>query len=125
MNFSASRRGRAVDTGCPERGQAAIFMTMSIVTTFGLLGLVVGIGWASWRKEACKAAAQAAAMGVTCQTPTPCPSALNTPSNPIQAACLYAQQNGFTNDPANGRQRVLVAGITSAPALPRRFCAIR
>src|SRR5262249_57165771 len=41
-----------------------------------------------------------------CNNPTPyvCPGGLTSASNPVEDACLYAQQNGF--DPAtNSRQR--------------------
>ena len=35
---------------------------MSMLVMCGLLGLVVDVGWANWRKEACKTAAEAAAQ---------------------------------------------------------------
>src|SRR5580693_4997092 len=44
-----------------RKGQAALFMTMSLTVSMGLIGLVVDIGWAYWRKEACATAANAAA----------------------------------------------------------------
>ncbi len=109
---------------------------MSIVVTLGLLGLVVDLGWALWRKQACKQAAQAAVMAgikvaqnasnfvcpggaVPClASPTPCPAVLSTPTNAIQAACLYARQNGFTDDPTNGRQHVLIQASNSTPPTP-------
>ncbi len=110
-----------------ERGQAAIFITLSVPVLFGMLGLVVDIGWAYWRKEACKTAADAAAMsaivaaysgadltcgsGVTCQAATACPpSATSPPSNNLMTGCLYAQQNGFVN---SGRQTVTIAANTT------------
>jgi hypothetical protein len=106
-----------------ERGQAIIFVTMSLVPMLGIVGLVVDFGFAEWRKEACKSAAQSAALaGVMAaqaasnyptQGNTACPAVLNTPANPIQAACLYAQQNGFTNGGKNGKQSVTVAANTS------------
>lgn len=99
-------------------------LTMSLVVTLGLLGLVVDIGWAYWRREAAKTAAESAAMaaimsvssstitacnsgGVTCQDETACPASLTSPpSTNILAGCLYAQQNGFVN---SGKQTVTVA----------------
>jgi hypothetical protein len=33
----------------------------------------------------------------SCGTNVACPSSLTTPTNPLQAGCLYAVQNGFTN----------------------------
>src|SRR5580692_63162 len=45
-----------------RRGQAALFMTMTLTLSFALIGLVVDLGWAYWRQEACLEAAQSAAM---------------------------------------------------------------
>ena len=47
---------------CGRRGQAAIFVTLSLPVTFGVLGFVVDIGWSYFRKEAVYTAAQSAAM---------------------------------------------------------------
>jgi hypothetical protein len=110
-----------------QRGQAALFATLSMVPVLGMIGLVVDVGYAHMEKEAVQTAAQAAAIGgimaaksasnytcssgVTCQSATACPATLNTPSNAIQAACLYAQQNGFTN---GGNQTVQIAANTSS-----------
>src|SRR5579864_4230169 len=104
------------------RGQAAIFVTMSLVPTMGVLGLVVDVGWSFYRKEATKTAAQAASnaaataglnvpsyacsTGVPCQGETACPaSPTSPPTDLIGTACLYAKQNGFVN---SGRQTVTV-----------------
>lgn len=121
-----------------ERGQAALFMTMTLTVSLGLIGLVVDEGWGYWRQEACLTAAQSAAMGgimfamknnttwppsscttsstIVCQsTPTSCPTNLtlgSTPTTDVQAACLYAQQNGFT---ASGKQNVTIAANTGSP----------
>jgi hypothetical protein len=121
-----------------RRGQAALFMTMTLTLSFGLVGLVVDLGWAYWRQEACLEAAQSAAMAgamfaiannttwppaqctssstVVCQsTPTACPTNLTIPSTPttdVQSACLYAQQNGFK---ATGKQTVTIAANTGNP----------
>ena len=112
----------------PIRGQAALMITLSVPVMFGLLGLVVDIGWCYWRGEACKTAAQAAAYasarqaqlaanlacgsGVACQsTTTNCPSnAASPPSDNLIAGCLYAVQNGFTN---SGKQLVMYQANTS------------
>jgi Flp pilus assembly protein TadG len=115
----------------PRRGQAAIMMALSIPLVFGLMGMVVDVGWAYWREEACKTAAQAAAFasarqaqlaanltcgsGVTCQSTTAnCPSTLAaTPSNNLMAGCNYAKANGFVN---TGRQLVMYqANTVSSP----------
>jgi hypothetical protein len=121
-----------------ERGQAALFMTMTLTISLGLTGLVVDEGWGYWRQEACLTAAQAAAMGgirfaminnstwppstcttsstIVCQsTPTACPTTLtlnSTQSTDVQAACVYAQQNGFK---ATGKQNVTIAANTGNP----------
>lgn len=121
-----------------ERGQAALFMTMTLALTMGLIGLVVDLGWGYWRQEACRTAAQAAVRGaimfainnnstwppstctssstIVCQsTPTACPSNLTlntTPTTDVQSACLYAQQNGFI---ATGKQNVTIAANTGSP----------
>ena len=34
--------------------QAEMFMTFSLMALLGMVGLVVDVGWAYWRKEACK-----------------------------------------------------------------------
>ncbi len=110
-------------------------MTLALPVTLGLLGLVVDVGWAYWRREAAATAAQsaavAAAMGVsgnstfscgsgtgsaqvTCQSDTACPSSpTSPPSSNIIAGCLYAKQNGFVN---SGKQKVsIAAGTSSSP----------
>ncbi len=121
-------------------GQAAILLTMSLVVTLGLLGLVVDIGWAYWRREAAKTAADSAAMaavmavststlttcnanGVTCQNDTACPaSPVSPPTNNIGNGCLYAQKNGFVNSgkqtvtiQAHGPDNISPAGLNLTP----------
>ncbi len=117
------------------RGQAIIFVTLSLVVTFGALGLVVDLGWSSWRQESGRAAAQAAVLagarsarhmlltcgvtgGVPCQSFTDCPSALTDNTDPIQVACMYAQRNGFTNGGNNGKQTVRIAANLLSNAAP-------
>jgi|SRR5579871_190132 len=113
-----------------ERGQAALMATMGLVPTLALVGFVVDVGWAHVRKMAAINAAISGATagaraaesasnftcgsGVTCQSPTACPSTLNTPSNPIQATCLYIKQNGFTNGGNGGTQTVKIEANTTA-----------
>src|SRR5690242_3450124 len=104
-----------------RRGQAALMVSLSIIPTLGLLGLVVDVGWGYYRKEACKTAAQAAATAaatvvanadistcnahnVTCQNATPCPANPTlVASDNMSNGCLYAKQNGFVN---SGQQTV-------------------
>src|SRR5689334_12774058 len=105
-------RRRRNDT---QRGQAAVMVTLSIIPTLALLGLVVDVGWGYYRKEAARIAAQAAATAaatvvanadittcnahnVTCQNATACPaSPVLVASDNMSNGCLYAKQNGFVN----------------------------
>jgi hypothetical protein len=112
-----------------SRGQAAVLMTVTMIPLMGLLGLVIDIGWAYWRKEACKTAAEAAAFASAMAASTaanfnckpagalPCPSSQPCPPNPdkppgdnIGNACLYARQNGFVN---SGKQSVTISANTT------------
>src|SRR5580704_4810141 len=98
-------------------GQTLIIFTLALIPLFGVLGLVVDIGWAYFRQEAAQtasdAAANAAAMaawtagggaaplcstsGVACYaTEYSCPATLTgVPANNILAGCMYARDNGF------------------------------
>jgi hypothetical protein len=117
-----------------QRGQAAIFLTMSIPLTFGMMALVIDLGWCYWRTEACKTAASAAAIaaatgartatnftcgtGVTCTasgtTYLTCPGSPTAPaSSNLQSGCLYAMQNGYTAGGNSGRQNVRYAAYTT------------
>jgi len=106
-------------------------VTLSLPMMFGLVALVVDVGWAYWRQEACKTAAQSAAeaagraaqlasnltcgSGVACAaTTTNCPSSpTSPPSNNLIAGCLYAQVNGYTSGGNNSRQNVSYSAGTS------------
>ena len=114
-------------------------ITISLPVTLGMVGLVVDVGWAYWRTEACRTAAQASAMasvlqamsasdltcgsGVACTTSsstyTACPgSPSSPPSDNLQAGCLYAQSNGFTTGGNSSRQNVQYAAYTSGSPVP-------
>jgi len=116
-----------------RRGQTAIMFTLAIVPLFGMLGLVVDMGWAYYRKQAAQAAADAAAGAaaeaayatnnsptcatahVTCYTTEyTCPaSPATTPADNIGNGCLYAKANGFVS---SGNQKVTFqSGVGSAP----------
>jgi hypothetical protein len=117
-----------------RRGQALIFVTLSLPVTFGVLGFVVDVGWSYFQKEAVYTAAQSAAMAaaldasanvangcgagttnVPCQSDTACPATLHT-DKPLEAGCLYAKQNGFVNGGNNSTQSVsMAAGTTGSP----------
>ena len=99
-----------------------------------MLGLVVDIGWAYYRKEAAQAAADASAQaaalaaysdaggatvtcattGVACwTTETQCPSVITNANNNMLKGCLYAQANGFTT---GGRVNVVMqSNVGAAP----------
>ena len=114
-----------------ERGQALIMIVLSALMLFAIVGLVVDVGWARFRQQAEQAAADSAALaaaqfaasassspvcgssGVICQAATACPSGISSPATTtVQAACLYAQQNGFS---ASGKQNVTIAANTTTP----------
>ncbi len=124
-----------ITTGASRRtkGQAVLFITMSLTTMLGLAGLVVDIGWGYWRKIACATAASSAASAAaqaaktsgasSCGSGTTnwnCSSNYSCPSNPTIGAitsnldngCLYAKQNGFLN---TGRQSVTFSAGTGTP----------
>ena len=83
--------------------------TLGLVFTFGILGLVVDLGYGYYMKQAAQAAADSAAMaaataaqsaGGTCNTSVLCQSSYTCPSQPTNTTnfgvgCLYAAQNGF------------------------------
>jgi hypothetical protein len=116
-------------------GQTLIIFTLALIPLMGILGLVVDIGWAYFRKEvaqtAADAAANAAAMaaytaasgkaplcsmpGVGCYAAEySCPAVLiSPPSDNIQAGCMYARDNGFVTA---GRQQVTFqSGVGNPP----------
>jgi len=132
------RRNRA-----KARGQALIMVCFSATVLFGLLGLVVDVGWMYWRQEACLAAAQAGALAgvaklasltsITCggsvfcnATPQQCP--VNGATDNSGTACDYANANFF--NPTNANQNVTVAAYTgTAPtasgASPSYYVTVR
>jgi hypothetical protein len=98
---------------------------------FGLLSLVLDVGWANYRKIGARAAAESAAIAgamaasnyslncgssawVTCQAATDCPAnPTSPPATNIDSACLYAKANGYRT---YQKQTVTIAAnTTSAP----------
>jgi hypothetical protein len=93
-----------------EIGQALILVTLGLTFLFGLLGLVVDVGYGYYLRQVAQAAADAAAMaGATnakttgsycghdgCQTGYSCPSDPTNATN-IGVACLYAKADGGQN----------------------------
>ena len=118
-----------------RRGQTAMLFTLAAVPLFGMVGLVVDIGWAHFRQEAAQTAADAAAMGaakaayttsggtnmvcgatqIACYSSEfTCPSTFTgPPANNVIAGCMWAKENGFVTA---GRQKVTIqSGVGAAP----------
>ncbi len=118
-----------------QRGQSTVIYVVSLMTSLGTLGLVVDVGYATYRRHVAQAAAESAVIGgvgaavissgcnVTCgtngvscsTTPVQCPNPIpGTASTTLQNACMYAQTNGFAVT-TGGRQNVTVASGTGTP----------
>ena len=122
------RRGSAT-TDC-RAGQILLFTTLSLSALFALTGLTVDLGYSYYKKTEARAAADAAAQGavvwasnngstcgaggVVCGATYNCASPpVSPPTTALQAGCVYAQANGFTN---TGNQSVsLIANNTAPP----------
>jgi hypothetical protein len=122
-------------------GQTLLLVSVSSSVLFGLLALVVDVGWAYYRQQAAQAAADAAVLAaaqaaatsapvsivcgsnqVWCGSPagtaTACPAtAPTTMTTNYDNACAMAAQNGFVT---SGKQRVTIQANTtsSAPTAP-------
>ncbi|HUP02680.1 MAG TPA: pilus assembly protein TadG-related protein [Bryobacteraceae bacterium] len=105
----------------PRSGQAALFMTLSLTAMIGLMGLVVDVGWAYWRKLACKTAAQSAALAAVKAASSPYSSqssiaCSSLTTGPLYVGCQYASANGVTDGGNGGKQSVkMAAGTSSTP----------
>jgi len=119
MRKSYKRRG----------GQILVMTTFALIPMFGILGLVVDIGYMEFVKQSAQTAADAAAMaallryqsttfnstftcgsgGVVCQAATSCNPA---PTNYLNSGCQYAALNGFSS---SGNQNVTMAAGTGVP----------
>ncbi|MBI4908520.1 MAG: hypothetical protein HY820_33180 [Acidobacteria bacterium] len=119
-----------------RRGQALVMITLALLAMCGLMGLAVDLGWAYFVRRAAQRAADTAAIGaaqqvmrvvgqsgsftcgtaLACQQNAPCPTSVaSPPTNSVDMACLYAQQNGFRTGGNGGRQTVSVeANVTTA-----------
>ena len=105
----------------------------------GFIGLVTDVGYMRYVQRSAQAAADSAALGAVyrfnrtmtgssftcsiewmCNQAKPCPSTLASAANPVDSACLYAKQNGFSaSDP---RQTVTIdsqasSNVPTAPGL--------
>jgi hypothetical protein len=91
---------------------------------FGLLAFTVDFGWARFRREAARTAAQAAAAGVVAaagstvppsQSDTTCPTTPDS-TTPWNVGCQFAIQNGFTNGVNNQTVSIQIGhGSTGIP----------
>lgn len=119
-----------------QRGQVLLMVTISLVAMIGMMALAVDLGWGNYVKRSAQKAADAAALAgvyrvyaevgeeflipcsgeTVCQEAAPCPVQLpSQPSNSVEAACLYAKNNGFEQQGKNGRQTVLIAADRTSP----------
>ena len=104
---------------------------LTLTVMFGVIGLAVDLGYGRYIHQSAQSAADAAVLAaaskalssvgqtasfncstnVVCQNVSPCSASGN-----LQTGCLYAQQNGFTQGGASGRQTVSIGGGTSSTA---------
>ena len=121
-------------SGSGQSGQVIIMMTFALVVLFGMLGLVVDLGWAYFNRKSAQLAADSAVLaavrkarvgapsdsmdcgvnGVSCAAvPLDC-SAIG--GGNLQSACLYAARAGFSS---NALQTVTVQASdrTTAPTV--------
>ena len=91
-----------------QRGQAAIFATLSLSLVFGSMGLAVDLGWGYFLKQRVQTAADAAATAgavyalthndtcatVSCGTALTCTGITSPPTSSLNAGCLYATADG-------------------------------
>lgn len=117
-----------------ERGQALMPVALVFVALFGMVGMVLDVGWSYYVGKKAQTAADAAAQAAVaqglitngpaatpncstlgCQSATSCPASGN-----LLTACQYAASNGFTPGGDGGRQTVAVAagGGGTAPGVP-------
>ena len=117
-----------------RRGQALLMMSFAITAMFGVMALVVDVGWANYRKQAAQAAADSAATAAvraaiakglnTCggqlgcypSTPYICPAIPpGLAATTIDSACMMAAANGFQT---SGNQAVQVyANLGNPPSV--------
>jgi hypothetical protein len=117
-----------------ERGQALLPFALVFVALFGMVGLVLDVGWSYYVGKKAQTAADAAAQAAVsqgllqngpaatpncstlgCQSASACPATSN-----LLTACEYASANGFTSGGDGGRQTVQISagGSGTAPGVP-------
>jgi hypothetical protein len=129
-----------------RRGQVVLLVTLTMIPMVAMVGLVTDLGYMQYVQRSAQRAADAAVLAAVanykknqtgsvftcgsgstapswvCNNPTPytCPGGLTSASNPVQDACLYAQENGF-NPVAGSNQMVTIStdvNPTSSKPIP-------
>src|SRR5690242_8530283 len=121
-------------------GQVNILVTLAMVPMIGMVGLVSDLGYMYYIKKSAQAAADSAALAAVytfnssmsgssfscsvswmCNQPRrQCPTGLTTATNPVEAGCLYAKQNGFAPDNTNQNVTIeshVTPNVPTAPGL--------
>ena len=119
-----------------NRGQIVLLFTIAVVPMVALLGLVTDIGYMNYIQKSAQAAADASALAAVtrfnstiggstftcdqfdwiCHTaPWQCPPDLTTATNPVESACLYANQNGFYTSAGSRQNVTVVSNVTASP----------
>jgi Flp pilus assembly protein TadG len=123
----------ASDRRSRQRGQALVMVSVGIFFLFGLLGLVVDVGYGYYLKQVSQAAADSAATaaaaaanaaGGVCNGTTvvcnstgyTCPASPGTISN-LDIGCLYAKQNGLGTTSNRSVTMTSGTGATGGAAL--------
>lgn len=130
LSCSGITNGAGTPMRNPRSGQLLLFSTLNLFFLFSVMGLSVDLGYSYFKKFQARSAADAAAEaatvwasnngstcgagGVVCGSIYNCASPpVSPPTTALQAGCLYAQANGFTN---TGNQSVsLIANNTAPP----------
>ena len=110
-------------------GQAIILISLSVFFLFSVMGLAVDLGLAYTKRQQLQTAADAAAQGAaswasahsgTCNASNPCSTytcaAVTPAATSLQAGCLYASTNGFSQGGNGGHQSVSITGGTGNPS---------
>jgi len=113
-----------------REGQALLMATLGLFLLFGMIALVIDLGWAYYKKQSGQSAADSAALsaavyalnnghtcgqkGVICATSAyNCANPpVNPPTSNLEAGCLYAAANGYRNA---GNQSVSLTADYSEP----------
>jgi hypothetical protein len=131
---------RRHDSQKKAKGQMVLLVTVAIVPMMAILGLVTDLGYMNYIQKSAQAAADSAVLAAVTRFnstmggstfacgggpddwicynksggPKPCPLNLAAATNPVESACLYAKQNGFSVDTA-GQNVTVLANVTPTP----------